>query len=210
MTPGLRNRGFTLIEAAIVMVAIGILLVAVLQGQQLVDSARYKSLKSDIDDYRTAFNSFQQRYDALPGDFANAENRLGLAAGANGNGNGVIDGGPDCDTDGEEACRSWQHLRAARLISGDDSDSTTNAPPQHAFQGLISAFFSGTDGNGEFGHKLLLQNIPTEFAIRLDEELDDGIHDAGSISCLAGTGCDGPGDWPDVDTGARVSVVYAL
>ncbi len=210
MTRRFHAGGFTLIEAAIVMVAIGILIVAVLQGQQLVDSARYKALKSDVDDYRSAFNSFQQRYDALPGDFANAEDRLGLAAGANGDGNGVIDGGPDCDTNGEEACRSWQHLRAARLISGDDSDSTTGAPPDHAFQGVVSAFFTGTDGNGEFGHKLLLQEIPTEFAIRLDEELDDGIYNAGSVSCLAGGACDSPGDWPAVSTGARVDVVYAF
>ena len=192
------------------LVAIGILLVAILQGQRMVESARYKSLQSDLADYQTAFQTFQQRYDALPGDFANAEDRLGLAAGANGNGNGVIGGGPSCDTDGEEACRSWQHLRGARLIGGDDSDSTTTAPPQHAFQGRVSAFFTGTDGNSEFGHKILIENLPSEFAIRMDEELDDGVYDTGFISCLAGSGCDGPADWPGIDTGVRVDVVYGL
>lgn len=200
-----RMHGFTLIEAAVVLVIVGFLLAAVLQGQQMIAGARYKSLMRDIGDYRDAFESFRERYNALPGDFANAENRLGLAAGADGDGNGVIDGGPRCDTDGEESCRSWQHLRAARLINGDDSISTTDAPPEHAFQGLVSAFFTGDEGNGEFGHKLLIEDVPPEFATRMDDDLDDGIHDAGWISCQSGC----TGDWPPVD-GNDVDVVHAL
>ncbi|MDX1610182.1 MAG: prepilin-type N-terminal cleavage/methylation domain-containing protein [Halofilum sp. (in: g-proteobacteria)] len=201
----MRPRGFTLIEASVVLVIVALLLTAILQGQSLIEGARYKSLKRDIGDYREAFEAFRQRYNALPGDFAAAESRLGLAGGADGNGNGVIDGGPACDSSGEEACRSWQHLRGARLIAGDDSISDTTAPPEHDFQGRFSAFFSGTEGNGEFGNKLLIEDLPAEFAIQLDEQLDDGIHDAGLISCESGCS----GGWPSA-LDALVDVVYAL
>lgn len=198
-------RGFTLIEAAVVVAIIGLLLAAVLQGRQMIDSARYKSLMRDVGDYREAFEQFRERYNALPGDFGNANDRFDLT-GANGDGNGLIDDGPGCGNDTDESCRAWQHLRGARLINGDKDLEGTDASPEHAFRGRVAAFFTGTQGNGEFGHKLLIEGVPAEFAIRMDNELDDGLHDSGWISCQ--NGCSG-GDWPDVG-GNDVDVIHAL
>lgn len=196
--------GFTLIEAAVVLVIIGFLLAAVLQGQQMIASARYKALMRDIGDYREAFENFRDRYNALPGDYGNADDRFDLT-GTDGDGDGVIDNGPDCDANSDESCRAWQHLRGARLLNGDKDREGPDASPEHAFQGRVAAFFTGTQGNGEFGHKLLIEDVPPEFAIRMDDDLDDGIHNSGWISCL--NGCSG--DWPDVD-GNDVDIVHAL
>jgi len=60
--------GFTLIEAAIVLVVIGLILGVVLQGQSLIRNAEYRSLKSDISDYQSGFYAFRDRYNRLPGD----------------------------------------------------------------------------------------------------------------------------------------------
>ncbi len=45
-----RNQlsGFTLIEIAIVLVIIGLLLAAVLQGQEMINSAKVKNLATDF------------------------------------------------------------------------------------------------------------------------------------------------------------------
>jgi len=212
---GLRRRahkrnGFTLIEASIVLVIVGFLLAAVLQGRQMIESARYKSLKADLADYQDAFETFRQRYNALPGDYADADSRLGLSGSSTGDGNGVIDSGSNlgCDTADEEDCLSWRHLRAARLIRGDEGLTGADASPEHAFQGVVSGFFTGTDANGEFGHKLLVLDVPAGFAGQLDDDLDDGVADSGLVSCE--NGCTGsPPVWP-ADNETRVDVVYAL
>lgn len=206
------SRGFTLIEMSVVLVIAALLLAAVLQGQQMVESARYKSLKRDISDYHEAFDTFQQRYNAVPGDYADASTRLNQAwtASQDGDGNGVIDSGATlgCDTADEEDCLAWRHLRAARLLSGDDSLAGSAASPAHAFQGMVSGFFTDVDGNSEFGHKLLIEDVPAEYANQLDDELDDGVYNSGFVSCA--TGCDGPpAGWPD-DNEALVDIVYAL
>jgi len=199
-----KQKGFTLIEAAIVLVIVGFLLAAVLQGRQMIESARYKSLQRDLGEYREAFESFRERYNALPGDYSQAVSRLGLPAG---DGNGVIDDGPGCANAADETCRAWQHLRAARLIKGDATVDGADASPEHAFNGTVSAFFTGTEGNSEFGHKLLIEDVPAEFAAQLDEDLDDGVFDSGFVSCRAGSGCSG--SWP-ADNETRVDVVYAF
>lgn len=200
----LRQRGFSLVEAAIVLVIIALILGAVLQGRSLIANAEYKSLKEKIGSHKTAFDTFRERFNALPGDFADASDRLGVAGG---NGNGVIDDGPSCGASGDESCRAWQHLRAADLVEGDPGVAGTAAAPEHPYAGVVSGLFTGTDGDGEFRHKLLILDLPVEIARRLDDELDDGICDQGRISGLSGCTGTGSADWP---ASGSVDVVYAL
>lgn len=204
----LRQRGFSLVEAAVVLVIIALILGAVLQGRALIASAEYKSLKEQIGSYKGAFDTFRDRFNALPGDFAEANDRFGLS-GANGSGNGVIDDGPVCGNDNDESCLAWQHLRAADLLKGDAGVAGTAASPKHPYGGAFSGFFTGNDGNDEFGHKLLICEVPAEIARQLDGDLDDAISNGGRVSGLSDCADSGPGiaDWPDDGT---VAVVYAL
>lgn len=63
--PPARQNGFTLIEIAIVMVIITLILSGVLKGQELIDSARVRSLATEVTGIRTAWYSFQDRYRAF-------------------------------------------------------------------------------------------------------------------------------------------------
>ena len=75
--PGLHGRdGFTLVEVAIVLVIIGLILGGVFKGQALVDSARVRSMSTEIDGIRTAWLSFNERYRSIPGDFPKLPCRL--------------------------------------------------------------------------------------------------------------------------------------
>src|SRR5215510_8757466 len=87
------SKGFTLIEIAIVLVIIGLLLGGVLKGQELITGARVRNLISQQDGIKAAFFGFQDRYRALPGDYASASTNINCGAGScvNGNGNGRIE-----------------------------------------------------------------------------------------------------------------------
>ena len=69
------NRGFTLIEIAIVLVIIGLLLGGVLKGQELINNAKVKSYATDFRNIPIMIYGFQDKFRALPGDDA----RIGTA-----------------------------------------------------------------------------------------------------------------------------------
>ena len=62
------QKGFTLIELAIVLVIIGIILGAVLKGQDLIENARYKRLTTEIKQWETATWAYLDRKGYFPGD----------------------------------------------------------------------------------------------------------------------------------------------
>jgi prepilin-type N-terminal cleavage/methylation domain-containing protein len=91
------QTGFTLVELAIVLVIIGLLLGGVLKGQEMIENGKIKNLKNDLQGVTAAYYAYRDRYNALPGDDSNADNRwtaatAPVATGGNGDGNGT-DGG---------------------------------------------------------------------------------------------------------------------
>ena len=112
------NRGLTLVEVAVMLVMLGLLVQVVLQGRELVQSARVRDIIAQQGAAESAFLAFQDRFRALPGDYANASTNIdcGSSACLNGNGNGRIEPG----TGGalHEEILAWQHLSGAGFING--------------------------------------------------------------------------------------------
>lgn len=97
------QSGFTLLELSIVLVIIGLITGSILVGNDLINTATLRAQISQIEKYNTAVTTFRLKYNALPGDIADAQaTQAGLAArgtmgypdgfaGA-GDGNGLIEG----------------------------------------------------------------------------------------------------------------------
>ena len=73
------QRGFTLVEIAIVLVVIGLLLGGILKGQEMVVQARTKNVIADFGGLTAAHYAYQDRYRATPGDDPAANRWSGAA-----------------------------------------------------------------------------------------------------------------------------------
>ncbi len=188
-----KNEGFTLVEMAIVLVIIGIILGAILKGQELITNAKIKRLYNQYREIMAAVYTYYDKYDRLPGDDDTASKRWGNGV-PDGNGNGRIDGGENtsgptagyltCDSGGNgEVCYIWRHLRYANIIPGDPTDS---ANPKHVFGGSIGI---KNDNVRQLGwkHWIVFQRVPVEIAELIDQKYDDGEPDSGAIVIESGT-----------------------
>jgi prepilin-type N-terminal cleavage/methylation domain-containing protein len=129
--------GFTLVEMAISMAIIGLLLGAMLKGEELYKQMQVRRLMADINSVTAAIKGFQDRYGSLPGDFPLANRRLAnCSAGTfcrNGNGDSRVGrflpwpgSGWNCDQSRtntmaaphfyDETSQFWKHLALAGFL----------------------------------------------------------------------------------------------
>jgi len=195
-----KNRGFTLIEIAIVLVIIGLLLGGVLKGQELINNARVKSFANDFRNIPVSIYAYQDRFRAIPGDDLLAATHVagGTApttpAGAT-LGNGQINGSWDeVANNTDESCLFWQHVRLANLAAGSTVvDCTTAASayvPRNAAGGRIgiqssNGFATITLPTVMTGTYVICStNISGQFVLQLDTLLDDGNPTTGSMRAI--------------------------
>jgi prepilin-type N-terminal cleavage/methylation domain-containing protein len=205
-----RMQGFTLIEIAIVLVIIGLLLGGVLKGQELITGARVRNLISQQDGIKAAFFGFQDRYRALPGDYAAADQNIKCPGTCpQGNGNGRIEKTAPV----VEHTFAWTHLTSAGFMNGSYSatsgsavsDSTTPKNPYSQFIELVYDDQYGDLGvTPTFRHNLKTgSEVPVEILAEVDRKIDDGKPFAGAFQFSPFTGPDGtaPVDLECVDAG---------
>ncbi len=70
------NKGFTLVELAIVLVIIGLLIGGILKGQQLMQNSRITATVAQIKAIEAATTSFYDVYGEKPGDLQSPETRI--------------------------------------------------------------------------------------------------------------------------------------
>ena len=186
-----KQKGFTLIEIAIVLVIIGLLLGGVLKGQELITSARVRNLITQQDGIKAAYFGFLDRFRALPGDYDQATvNIANVVAGActgNGNGNGRIELGGA----GNESILVWEHLSKAGFINGSftcnptESASTT---PTNAFAVRMqvvwdNVFFDTANARAATPRHNLKSGgqIPSDLLAEVDRKIDDGSATGGTF-----------------------------
>ncbi|XOV89614.1 MAG: type II secretion system protein [Pseudomonadota bacterium] len=187
------QRGFTLVEIAVVLVIIGLLLGAILQGTELIDNSRIKKASADISAVSAAYLSYQDRYKRLPGD--DGPNLAALTARGGdwasvtlfGNNNGVLTAALNQTwSGGGEHANFWQHLRAAGYITGNPADTGAAALPKNPWGGLMGITVPAM-GGGLNGVKLCMSQVPGKAASALDLQLDDGLGNSGRIRATLGT-----------------------
>jgi prepilin-type N-terminal cleavage/methylation domain-containing protein len=181
-----QQQGFTLIEIAIVLVIIGLLLGGVLKGQELITSARVRNLISQQDGVKAAFFGFQDRFRALPGDYATASTNLKCTATClNGNGNGQIQSAatPVSGSEVHEDILAWSHLTAANFLNGSynmtatETTQTDANSPKNPYSIYMQLVYDNVYADAAPVPKHNLKTgsqIPVEILAEVDRKIDDG------------------------------------
>jgi prepilin-type N-terminal cleavage/methylation domain-containing protein len=185
--------GFTLVEIAIVLVVIGLLLGAILKGQELIENSRVKNAVNELNGIRAAHNAYLDRFKRVAGDdgplatlTARGGNWTGVTAAGNNNGVLAITAAQTF-TGGGEGAAYFQHLRAAGFITGDHTLAGVNALPRNAFGGLTGITNAAVLGYAQDTLMVCLGSVPGKAAAALDVQIDDGRPDSGNLRATQGT-----------------------
>ncbi|MDI9334862.1 MAG: prepilin-type N-terminal cleavage/methylation domain-containing protein [Cytophagales bacterium] len=193
------QRGFTLVEIAIVLVIIGLLIGGILRGQELINTARTRSVIAQQSSIQTAYYGFLDRYKALPGDLTAAQAALVNASTSQATGiqgNGVV---PPLESPeffnniaqaGMISCSQCMTQNGTLATVGTTATilTTTNSPAntfgspvwftlQPAAQGGIAASSLFISTTAEFATKPMVVTglgISSAMLAEVDRKVDDG------------------------------------
>lgn len=209
------EKGFTLVEIAIVLVIIGLLLGGILKGQEMIVQAKIKNAIADFSGISAAYHGYVDRYKKLPGDdpcaggavtVGNCGTTTGRWTGAAaGNGNGLIAGKYNSGTAADESRLWWDHLRRAGFVSG-----VGDQQPFNALTGMIGVQSGDAQAaigpalGGFTGLIMCSANLPDKIAIAIDTQMDDGVPNNGTVRAVLQTSPN-----PDVINTTVVAANYA-
>jgi prepilin-type N-terminal cleavage/methylation domain-containing protein len=168
----LRNeKGFTLVEIAIVLIVVTLLLGGVMVGGSAVmENARTASLIGQIKDLAAASRDFKSRYGYYPGDLPNAGTLIttdgGVSAGCSYAvsatvGNGIV------NSTTESRC-ALEHLVKSRMLSKVELSGSNYRIPHPFGGGEVSLWYTASNENA-----VRVTNLPCKIALQVDSKLDN-------------------------------------
>jgi prepilin-type N-terminal cleavage/methylation domain-containing protein len=194
-----KEKGFTLVELAMVVTIIALLLAGILKGQSLIGGAKAKDVISVISDLRIACAQFRDRYKYLPGDWPFTAGEIqGLSAGTTvgTNGDGSIDGAiastGAAETGSEVAELPLQLYQAGLIGKLNASDAQRRIITSFGAVHVVSRVtanslvpdFSGANPSAR--NAIVVSNLPCDIASEADAAIDDGNVSKGRV---LGTTC---------------------
>lgn len=198
----LRNdKGFTLIEMAIVLVIIGLILGAVIKGKDVLNSAKQKKFYTNfIKSWELVITSYYDRTGNLLGD--------GSTNGGTGVANGVFDQ--------INSTTEWGNVNTRIEYVGLDlptSNLTNNY--QYSYSGVYSGsrtmtlnlFSRASAADGGTKNTLYFDDMPTDLAMAIDTMVDGQL---GTTSGNFRAFPDSRTEWPNAKTTTTVDVMYIM
>jgi len=201
------EKGFSLVEMAIVLIIIGLILGMVFKGKDLIQSARQKSF----------YNKFLKAWELSVVSYYDRTGQL--------LGDGTINGGTAASPDFHFDRISGATFGAANGIDATLKKVGLEVPVsnmansgQYSYNGVYSGVRTVTmvlqylrsHNEGQYHNTLYLTTIPTDLAIALDSIVD------GSMDARTGTFRQYPdntstdGSWPDASTTPVVNAMYII
>ncbi len=189
-----KQKGFTLVEITIVLVIIGLLLGAILKGQELINSARVRNLADQNSGIQAAYYGFVNRYRKVPGDWLSTSASQALGVTVNLPTALATTDNNQLDNTVMEAAAVWEQLAKAQFLAG--FTPATSAPaneqayvsaqvgPINAFNGALiltrNAGYTGTSPAVRLNLHMG-RNVPVSIARELDAKIDDGLPNTGIL-----------------------------
>lgn len=151
-----RSSGFSLVELAISVSAVGILLGLVVGGVGVLDSSRIASTVTQIDTIKKSVNVFRDTYHAMPGDLNRATSLIDNCdttfSCGDGDGNGAIGTGDALDvewnegvSEDDETLYAWRHLALSQIMPQAAGRTGTvgwgDSHPSSSFGGGVEIFY---------------------------------------------------------------------
>ncbi len=196
------NKGFTLIELAIVLVIIGLILGAVLKGKDLINSAKRKHFHNAfVKTWELSLLSYYDQTGYLLGD---GVDNGGTAVDPNGSFDGVIN-----------TAAEFARIDTALMEKGLQVTETNTATSyQFSYAGeysgnqTITLNLLNATNYGRANNIMRLANLPTDLAYALDKIIDGQV-DATAGKCVLNGGTLGD-SWGDSSTVPTVTMAYIL
>jgi prepilin-type N-terminal cleavage/methylation domain-containing protein len=192
-----RQRGFTLVEIAIVLMIVGLLIGGILRGQELIQSARVRNIIDQKSAIQTAYIGFMDRYRMLPGDLRfDQATTVGngaintTAVGTRGDGRVLWD---------SEGVLFFQNLTAAGFLScgacmsvAANATSSINNSPINVYGDFVNVGHLASNLTGTTNwldaatglNRLVLTtggSVPSQVLAEVDRKADDGLPVSGQL-----------------------------
>lgn len=192
------QRGFTLVEIAVVLAIIGLLLGGILKGQELIHSSRVRALSEDSSAVRTAYLGFLDRYGRVPGDWSAVAASIGIGAVVNNptaailtSNNGRLDNPAGANAYAEPNAM-WEQITKAGFIEagypGTNVVPTQNngLTPLNVYGGPIivgrtNEYLDAAAPPPTRLHVYVGRFVPVTALRELDVKIDDGLPRSGKL-----------------------------
>ena len=188
-----QNKGFTLVEMALVLIIIGIIIGAIVKGNDLIRSAEQKRIYTKfLGDWRLAYMNFYDRTGKVLGDTYDgaAPGQNGLADTSAGTADTPTNAGRADLNDGD-ATTPPAYLGLSQVGLRAPTTNVPNTPYEYRYidsqgNGHTMNIAFAADATANYNY-MMINNIPAELAMSIDTMID-GEADGNTGDFINGTG----------------------